>query len=117
MDEASRARNELLRRAHGVIVEYGWVQGGYGDLRTGFCVVGALDEARREMRLRCRFDFDPESIEEGFHSSYDALRDLVWLEGFWSAADVGVLSRWNDEPGRTRTEVLDLFSQAFVPGS
>lgn len=112
------ARNEILRRAHGLIVEHGWGQDDYGDRGTGLCAAAALVLARDEVRLRCRYEHDSESIDSGYRESLAYLQAHAASEGFRDAVSgVGSVVDRNDAPGRTQGEVLDLFSQAFVPGS
>ena len=116
MDEASRARNELLRRAYGIICDYGWIQRDYGDPEMGFCPVGALAEAREELRDQARYD--SESLQSGYYSALDALQELavlrkrVALEGIKPVHGYVRIADWNDAPGRTRGEVLDMLAQA-----
>ena len=109
------ARNEILRTAHGLIFHYGWIQDDYGDRETGFCLTAALDEARRTPSLRLRYDH--ESIESGYYESVAYLQGEAEFAGYRNKEGIGSVSRWNDKPGRTRGEVLDLLAQAFIPGS
>ena len=93
--------NKMLSEAEALIRAYGWVQDEDGSTDTGFCARGALREARREMDKRSCFD--SESRESAFRAAWDALNAEVSFEGFRT------LSEWNDSPGRTRAEVLELF--------
>ena len=107
MDETHRAGNELLQIARDLIEGYGWTQGVLKD-DAGFCVRGAVLEACREMGILRRFD--QESRESAFYQVLDALNVEVSFDGFWTLAD------WNDDPGRTKDEVLDLLASVSDDG-
>ena len=88
---------QVLARAHRLIAVFGWVQGGYGDELTGYCVRGALDAAGYGMEL---------ATAESVRRSGALLCKLVAEMGFEDVTD------WNDELGRTKQEVLDLLDRA-----
>ena len=115
MYELDKARNELLRKAQEVLDTYGWVQGRDGDPEMGFCAIGALAKAREELRDQARYN--SESLQSGYYSALDALQELAALEGSRTVIGLRTLSGWNDSPCRTKQEVIDLLSLAFIPGS
>jgi hypothetical protein len=86
--------SELLRRAAEIIEENGWRQGWKADGDT-VCVVDALAAAWR-----------PWSPEVGWLLAADRVKDVL---GLWVGT---ALHDWNDEPGRTKQEVLDAFNRA-----
>lgn len=82
-------RIKVLERAKLILNEYGWCQGTYGDDSVGYCIMGATSEA-------C-----PRGIP--WSSIVDTLQGLVTCR----------LSAWNDAPGRTKEEVIDLLDSAI----
>ncbi len=71
-----------------MIIERGWCQGAYK--RNGcFCLSGAL----LEVDVKC-FDLE-----------YDAVRKALRVDGY--------LSTWNDAPGRTKDDVLNLLDNGI----
>ena len=62
---------------------YGWIQGEVGSTEKGFCIVGAMDYASNN------------------NLSYTDMRDAV------VAVHKDFVS-WNNKPGRTKQEVIDL---------
>ncbi len=61
------------------IERYGWIQGEFGNSRMGYCVLGA---------------FPPKCY-----------RSVKFLK---RVGDIQFLTDWNDAPGRTPEEVIDL---------
>ena len=78
-------------KAYEVIEKYGWVQNTYGCKSLGFCAVGAID-----------FCGSPDR-NEAFNAVYQHLGT-----SFSSITD------WNDKPGRTKKEVLNLLRHLNV---
>lgn len=85
LDEGSR----VLLRAAELIEQHGWVQGSAGEGHGhGFCVDHALVSAVGELAPTCLWSAD--------HPSYRRL---------YRAVGMGP-SIWNDQPGRTKRDVL-----------
>lgn len=78
--------SEFLRRAADVLEEDGWCQGRGTDGQGRHCAVGAMCSV---------------AVDHGQATSVHLLPLRARLEG--------PLSDWNDEPGRTKEEVLALF--------
>lgn len=78
---------DVLRRAADLLEEFGWCQGEYGSKQDEkFCAVGACWEAKRELGLDvCGDEY------------------LQWPESALGLADV---PPWNDDPARTKEEVI-----------
>ena len=74
---------EILNAAADAIEEHGWTQGRFGTQHVGFCAMGAMRHVSGLSTV----------IEES--AAYDLLR-----------AHVGSTSYWNDEPGRTKEQVV-----------
>jgi len=98
LDEVSKVSDQLAE-ARGYIEE-GWIQHALFDPNGGACVLGATmgrNEAQAELR---------ETIEE------------MWLLGPWISDSGGGrrvdIAAWNDHPGRTRQEVLDVFDKTIL---
>jgi hypothetical protein len=79
---------DFLRTAAMVIEKHGWVQGKFGSELCGFCILGA-------MLHTC----DVTNITR-------AQMFLDTITGLYGVA------HWNDQPGRTKEEVLALLTQA-----
>lgn len=80
--------SEVLETAADIIEKEGWIQNGFGHSRLGYCAVGAIARAEG-------FDFPTFAFEE---PSEKALRSYLGVE--W-------VPSWNDDPARTKQEVLD----------
>lgn len=83
MDNKTRA--ELLRKAAGEIRRRGWTQLQYADSEGHVCLAGALL-----------------TVCEDHVGKYLDLREVIYEELQMTPV------RWNDSPGRTSSEVLDL---------
>lgn len=82
----SEASCRLRKRAADIIKRHGWTQGSYGNHDRGFCIWGALLEAF------------PEPLPMG--TFYEVVDDLEReIQG-------GRLPHWNDEPDRTKEQVI-----------
>ena len=91
----SAAVAAALRAARGHLVEFGWQQGKQGGHGEPCCAMGAITAA----------------VTSGdvYHGARDALAaQLVVETGKRWIAD------WNDAPGRTFAEVLDLLDKAIA---
>jgi hypothetical protein len=78
--------------AYELVKKYGWRQGSFGGKDAGFCVVGAINLAYH-----------------GF--------DKKWCKAIGKVQKLigGIaIPLWNDEPGRTRRQVLTLLRKAGV---
>jgi hypothetical protein len=82
---------QTLLDAADQIETHGWIQHEDGDANSGFCVVGAIFRA---------FRYEPDSIDQ---EAIMQLRRYV-------ARDNIVL--WNDDPNRTKDEVITVLRQA-----
>jgi hypothetical protein len=90
---------DVLRGARDLINGSGWTQGDFYNC-DGYCLDGALLEANLQLhgtRLQDRVTFD----------TYYEAREL--LRGGCFGDVIG----WNDEPGRTKEEVVDLLDRVI----
>lgn len=93
---------DTLRAAVELLEIYGWCQGSLGNTSIGFCAVGAINAASRGLA----------------HSPLDKQqRHGKACERLFSAINghthrYGVAS-WNDDPDRTKDEVLEAFRRAI----
>ena len=83
----------IAERAANVIHTYGWTQGELGSDKDGYCLVGALGVA-----VFADLMFSTDDLSDTF----EALRQHT---------DEAGLLVWNDDPARTRQEVLDLLDR------
>lgn len=100
---------DILERAKGY-VERGWCQGSSATNEQGevvnpfhpsaccWCAQGAVNAAAFEFRL-----------ESWFESAVTSLRKELRILGVENPS----IPRWNDDPFRTKQEVLDLFDRAI----
>lgn len=89
---------KALQNAAKLIEARGWIQGSYGDHVHGFCSVGALNTA---------------TDTETYYPAAQRLAKAVPKE-FCPQLKVSInrVIEYNDTPGRTRDEVLQLFRKA-----
>lgn len=85
--------HKLLSDARDLIKEHGWVQNKFGSRSEGFCLVGALVKTNYRHKYRPGLEAEAASF-------------LAEISG------VGVLT-WNDEPGRSKEQVLELLETAM----
>jgi hypothetical protein len=76
--------------AYDVIKKYGWVQGHFGSIAKGFCMLGALTHVYPSHSKR--------------YSAISCVEDVI---------DLSIVS-WNDAPGRTKRQVLAALKKARV---
>ena len=79
---------EVLKEAAQIIEEHGWVQGKPGRPGEGYCMVGAIQEV------------------SGFTPC------LITAVGLVRSITQEDLAYWNDQPGRTKEEVLHVLRKA-----
>ena len=80
-----------LKRAKGLLVKYGWIQGRFGDKEHGFCAIGAIRNATESEEIE----------DEAFYALSVA------------CADGGNIAFWNDRERRRKAEVLAAFDRAI----
>lgn len=95
------ATRRLLDKAKSLIEEVGWYQGYFSRIDNsgqicGYCIMGALRQAR-----------DEEDLWE-YSAAYHYIMDKL---GVKSRVEI---FQYNDDPGRTKEEVLALFD-ANIP--
>ncbi len=73
-------------KAHNKILTNGWYQGHYQSDTGQVCLLGAFDDT---------------TIDD-----WSRIMEVLWIFGIENPAI------WNDEPGRTQKEVLDLLDMA-----
>lgn len=88
---------DVLERAARVIERDGWSQGDFGRGRNPHCLIGAIDCALDDMPPRGRGELYQKSVE--------VVRDRIGAADYEAS---GSLISWNDDPRRTRSEVLAL---------
>lgn len=98
------ATRKLLNKAKTLIENVGWYQGYFNRVDTsgrvcGYCIMGALRQARDEDDLLWEYS-------AAYHYIMDKLGVKSRVEIF----------QYNDDPGRTKNEVLALFdADAPIP--
>lgn len=90
-----RSPEVVLKDAAAYIEEKGWHQGSIVNARTGtVCTLGAIKA------VTCGL-YAAQCDEEGI-SAVDLLKDRIRPAGYF------MVSHWNDQPKRTKDEVLSL---------
>ena len=91
--------SELRQEALALIDEYGWVQKHSGDRITGFCLLGALQEAASPA-------LDEAAYQESVAELATELTGLELEDGFHARHVV----TYNDSRGRTLAEIRELLT-------
>lgn len=95
---------DYLVEAKNLILNHGWVQGGYGNERQGYCAVGALTQVQNNLVER---GVDETEAFAAFMEADSAIEDALRQHGYVTA-----IPFWNDASGRTREQVLEIFDAA-----
>lgn len=98
---------QVLQTARKFLDDYGWIQGDYGHEDIGFCAIGAIWTAVWKFFPRGT----GEQRERGGRLAGRAAKQLKDSIA-WPFSST--LASWNDEPGRTKEEVLALFDSAIA---
>jgi hypothetical protein len=99
VDEAIKT----LRRAREILFEQGWYQGDLHGPDKESCLIGAIERARR-IRL-AEFDFEEAPVRKELEASLKP-EVLAFFED--NEEGLYAIAAWNDAPGRTFDEVIDL---------
>lgn len=91
---------DLLRRAKGVLEEYGWIQGDIGHCERGFCAYGALDHASR-------------ATDTPFTDFWPARKAVTSAVLDLSAGGSFGIANYNDDAGRTVEDIYAMFDKAI----
>ena len=86
----------LRSRAAQLIREHGWVQDWEGDHDVGYCLIGALHEARGSV--------DPYAVDSAIADIARELAEKGCLPGMSAGV---ILTEFNDAPQRTIDDVLE----------
>lgn len=96
---------EVLRKAKALIEERGWTQGEYVSRDGAHCARGACYVASGSHVLPM---YPVGHIDDSANDAQYALASAIGKELLHSVSD------WNDEPGRTKKEVLAAFDKAIA---
>jgi hypothetical protein len=107
-----------------VLIETGWCQGSAAKMSDGrecfahsehacqFCPTGAV--------ARVTWPWEDDDLKDELwhanHDSWEALSKAIREEYGWNMSEHPpwtVIQDWNDEPGRTKNEVLEMFDRAI----
>lgn len=88
--------NEVFTKAADVLEAFGWIQGTFGNIESGFCALGAIGRAEDELG-RIGTDLEPLHAAIRHASGGQATPSIVV---------------WNDAPGRTQAEVVTALREA-----
>lgn len=103
IEARSAISRELLVGARQEIVDHGWNQGSLGNNGTGYCVVGALLKA---WNARARQDVTDQDSD-----LWNETLDRIELA---LGEEVKSIGKWNDDPMRTKAQVLELFDRVIA---
>jgi hypothetical protein len=90
-----RQAAKLLRAAANILETKGWYQGSFGNEEKGFCLLGSINVV--------------DTGEATWSTSPDA---NLAKEAIRVVSGQRFLSRWNDSPGRTKSEVVSAMRKA-----
>ena len=88
---------EILKETRRLLEEEGWIQKSYHKSGEGYCLEGAWRSACRQTGA---------SLEQSVNS-YQYLDDKIFRDSHT------FMTRWNDELGRTKEEVLAVVVEAI----
>lgn len=94
---------QLLTDAKDTLAEYGWIKDRFGTRKEGFCAMGALGFALKEIYL---VDGDSDTLNEAFMAANDALVEAAWSRGS------GGVGNYNDRDETTLEDIMSLFDEA-----
>lgn len=92
---------ETLSKARTILETEGWIQGSY-HANEGYCLVGAVTEANKAFRATSTY---PHLIQSAIDTGYE-FGPFIF--------DDTPLFDWNDEPNRTKEEVLALIDATIA---
>lgn len=104
IDQAREQANACVRE----LKEHGWNQRSYGNKRVGFCMLGVLNKVQEdEMRGHAY----------GSKGRADVIRantvaSAIVYELVYEQDEQKSMAKWNDDPGRTKAQVLTMFRRA-----
>lgn len=96
MNSELKSTVEYLREARDILIEEGWTQGAYVTPR-GYCAVGACSH-----------------VSPARYASPITTSIIMPLWEALAAEGIDYIFEWNDAPGRTKEEVIDLFDRAIA---
>lgn len=79
---------DRLARAKSLIVTHGWCREGFGNEKVGYCVLGAFNVVG--------------DADDALYQAFRKANNIPYYVGFW-----------NNEPARTKAEVLTAFDKAI----
>lgn len=97
---------ELADDARRLIVKRGWIQGRFGTAGEGLCLVGAINSVLGGIALGQKGHSRAEFTHENSISYERIMYRLMNLLA--SRGEKVHPGNWNDAPGRTKKQVLDL---------
>lgn len=95
---------EVFRSAAAIIQKRGWCKDGYYNANGNVCLVGAVTQALGQGIETPEMLVSPWQVEDS--AVMRRLIKVLRADGMWEVA------RWNDEPERVVTEVIDLLESA-----
>ena len=112
MSERRHNQRVILERAKGLIEKYGWVQGKLGHVDIGYCLKGAVDRAEVLQSIGEESCMSPSAASVSAQDACYLLRRLANMRLIFNE-DEGAIPVYNDTPGRTKGEILDLLDEAI----
>lgn len=100
----------ILDRSRELLKKFGWIQGRFIS-DEGFCLAGALNHATYQISNEFRAHHDDQNPPTKIWRNRDTVETLIFQEirkGNWQD---GSLTVWNDQPGRTKEEVISVLDK------
>lgn len=94
-----------LEGAQEVLREYGWHQMSYGDVRRGFCLMGAIDQAAMKNKVP--------NLSRTSMTAFSEVQEVLGIDPDDPDCRISV-SSWNDEKGRTKQQVQGLLKRTVT---
>lgn len=109
--------SEFLAEARHNIEMYGWIQGDFGAPDEGLCVMGAINwVTTAHYAVSANLVGELRTLNSGRKEACVYLRQAVGLPAYpqkgIGACPASGIAAWNDDPHRTKGEVLDAFIHA-----
>jgi hypothetical protein len=104
----NRKKANLVAKARGLLIERGWCQNDAEDKKGRLCAVGSINVAAG-VQVNGDLSLNSKSEWVRWSGAHDIVRDALRL---LRELPIPVyLAQWNDQHGRKKEHVLDLFDQ------
>lgn len=105
-----QATIDFLSSAKELIEEHGWVQKFLGDRKSGFCVLGAIDQVRIDLTAK-----NVKGPADGYFDRADVINygNVRAVDALSSQVPDRQIVTWNDAEGRVQGDVVKLLDRTI----